>query len=654
LKNLLKKVFGASAAPQRESVGDVRQMDGPSAESGDWKKQGDALLARDDLDAAAKCYEKAIALYPHYADAYLNLGYILKEQRRFPEATQKLEHAVSIDPELADAYYLLGLIAWEQSDPPRAAELLGKAVAAKPDFLPAYLDLCQIHLHGGNTDLAKATASKGIERLPHSTELHCYLGRLYEKDKQPEQAARCFKRALALEPDDPDVHADLGNALHAMGQPEQAVASFRQAISLRPGFFDALFKCGNALMELKRCDEALASYEECVRLDPDNAPAFSNRGAALKGLGRLEEALVSFDRAIHLDPQYCDPVFNRGTLMGALRRYDEALECYAQALQLCSEEERGKIEFHESACHLLLGRFEVGWKKYEARWESGTQKKRKRHFPQPLWLGQQSLAGKTILLHAEQGFGDTIQFCRYARLVADLGAKVLLGVPPELEELIAGVDGVHGMHLAGQPIPEFDYHCPMMSLPLALGTLLDSIPAPQRYIGADPLRTASWRTRLGQGAAPRAGLVWSGNPDHANDKNRSIPFEELAGIRTEEWQFVSIQKAVRPEDAKVLDGCPEILQLGQQLADYSDTAALIANLDLVISVDTSVVHLAGAMGKPVWLMLPFNPDWRWMLDRADSPWYPSMRIFRQSKIGDWSEVIAAVRRALQDWTPPSN
>jgi tetratricopeptide (TPR) repeat protein len=644
VKNLLKKVLGVSKEPAA----------GPSMASRDCKIRGDALLAQNDLDAAAKCYADAIALHADYADALLNLGFIFKTQRRFAEARLKLLRAVSIDPELADAYYLLGLIAWELSDPVEAAEQLGNALAVKPDFVAACLDLCQIHLLGGNVDLAKATVSKTIEQLPHSTQLHRYLAGLYEHEKKPEQAAQCYLQALALEPDNADLHAGLGDALLAMGEPEQAVASFRQAISLRSEFFDALFQCGNALIALKRWDEALASYEECVRLNPGNAPAFSNRGVALLGLGRHDEALTSYDRAISLDPQYCDAVFNRGTLMGALRRFDEALECYALALRLSSGEDRGKIEFHESACHLLLGDFEIGWKKYEARWESGTQKKHKHHFSQPQWTGKQSLAGKTILLHAEQGLGDTIQFCRYARLVAQRGAKVVMGVPPEIERLIAGVEGVHEMHLAGRPVPEFDYHIPLMSLPLAFDTRLDSIPAAQRYIDADPLLAASWRTRLGQGATPRAGLVWSGNPDHTNDSNRSIRFEELAGIRTEGWQFVSIQKAVRPDDAKVLDACPEILQLGQQLTDFSDTAALIANLDLVISVDTSVAHLAGAMGKPVWLLLAFNPDWRWLLDRADSPWYPSMRIFRQSKIGDWSGVIAAVRRALQDRASPLN
>jgi hypothetical protein len=271
----------------------------------------------------------------------------------------------------------------------------------------------------------------------------------------------------------------------------------------------------------------------------------------------------------------------------------------------------------------------------------------RRDFAQPLWLGEFDIAGKTVLLHAEQGLGDTIQFCRYAEKVAARGASVLMEVPPALLSLLAQVEGVRQLIGRGEPLPPFDCHCPLLSLPLAFDTRSDSIPAQVPYLRSEPERVGAWRRRLGDGKLPRVGLAWSGSATHLNDTNRSIPLEDFARVVCPEAQFVSLQKDVRAADERVLIGRRDVRHLGSELQDFADTAAVIELMDLIVTVDTAVAHLAGAMGKAVWILLPFNPDWRWLLDRDDSPWYPSARLFRQTAHGDWSEVVARLSVELR-------
>jgi hypothetical protein len=294
---------------------------------------------------------------------------------------------------------------------------------------------------------------------------------------------------------------------------------------------------------------------------------------------------------------------------------------------------------------LALGRYTEGWQPYEARRRvkgAAVLPDRQR----PLWLGKESIAGKTILLYAEQGLGDTIQFCRYAALVAGQGARVILEVQPALTTLLADIEGPQQLVAQGDPLPDFDCHCPLLSLPLALGTRLETIPASIPYLAAQPERIAKWEAALGQKEKPRVGIAWFGNPQNGSDRNRSMPLHRLLPLLTAGASFVSLHHEVRAEDQTVLDARPELLHFGGGLGDFTDMAALVTRLDLVISVCTSVAHLAGALGKPVWVLLPFAPDWRWMLDRTDSPWYPTARLFRQQRIGDWDGVIRTVAEHL--------
>ena len=379
-----------------------------------------------------------------------------------------------------------------------------------------------------------------------------------------------------------------------------------------PNYAEALYNRGNTLHELKRFEEALASYDRALAVRPDYAEALYNRGLSLHELKRFEEALASCDHALAVRPNYTEAHWN------------------------------------EALLRLLTGDFRRGWVKYEWRWKNESLAPPKRNFSQPLWLGAEALAGKTILLHSEQGFGDTIQFCRYVPLVAERGACVILEVPRPLRELMSTLTGAEQIVSSGDPLPDFDIHCPLLSLPLAFGTRLETIPAATPYLRASSQSLMNWDTRLGPKRHRRIGLAWSGSPMNRNDQNRSIRLSSLLSLLDIEATFVSLQKDVRSDDVTVLKDQGDLLHFGDALDNFSDTAALISTLDLVISVDTSVAHLAGALAKPVWVLLPFIPDWRWLLDRNDSPWYPTARLFRQDDARAWDAVIARVHAALYE------
>ncbi len=367
-----------------------------------------------------------------------------------------------------------------------------------------------------------------------------------------------------------------------------------------------------ALTELDRFDEALASLDRASRGGTHLVAVHVNRGNALLKLARMKEALASYERALALEPEHPDANFN-----AALAR-------------------------------LCLGDFRAGWKQYEYRWKKKDFAPRRRDYPQPLWLGEQELQGKIILLEAEQGLGDTINFVRYAPMVAALGARVLLAVQPPLRSVAASVSGVSQVLSDGEPLPKFDYYCPLLSMPLAFGTELATVPANIPYLYPFRERLERWRDRLPASGRLRVGLCWSGSSTHLNDRNRSMTLEQfvpLLAMSGLDW--ISVQKEVTAAQSAILRQ-HDVTALGQDFADFADTAAVVAMLDLIVSVDTSVAHLAGAMGKPVALLVPYSPDFRWLLDRTDSPWYPTMRLFRQTKIGDWSDPLARLQRELAD------
>jgi tetratricopeptide (TPR) repeat protein len=438
----------------------------------------------------------------------------------------------------------------------------------------------------------------------------------------------------------------LGEIHLARGQYIEALQFLGAAMKANPASPEAASNYGFVLRHLKRDDEAIAYFDRALILRPGYVPALLTRGASLQRLGRREEALKSLEHAIELDPKNAKAHYNRANVLHELKRFDEALESFGQALALDPED--ADAHFNEGMTQLLIGAFSAGWKKYEWRWKT-KQRAQVRVFSQPLWLGGERLAGKTILVHAEQGFGDTIQFARYIPLLARMGAKIVLEIQPALKPLLASIEETIVV-ARGEPLPSFDLHCPILSLPLAFKTDIATVPASISYLAAPGDRIEKWKPRLPRRRRLNVAIAWSGSATHEQDHVRSIAIEKLDPLFSiPDTQWISIQRDLRPGDAEFLAAHPEIAHVGAELADFADTAAVLSQTDLTISVDTSAVHLAGALGRPVWALLQHMPDFRWLLEREDSPWYPSARLFRQPDFGDWKSVIERVSRELANF-----
>jgi tetratricopeptide (TPR) repeat protein len=497
-----------------------------------------------------------------------------------------------------------------------------------------------------------------------------------------EEAAQLYCRILAHDPRNFDALHLLGFLNFQRGQLDEALRLVDAALRVDSGCASALLNRGLILHGMGRFDGALASYGDALRVEPNNAEMLNARGIALLDLGRPHAALESFERALTINGQYVEAWGNRGNAMLKLNRPQDAIASYDAALKLvpghpqvltnranalrrldrpaealldveaaiASQPNYPEAQFEASLAQLTLGLFRVGWKGYESRWATRVFASHRRDFIAPLWVGKQPIGGKTILLHAEQGYGDTIQFVRYAPLVAERGAKVILEAQTELVRLLSQMRGVETVVARGEPLPAFDFHCPLLSLPLAFDTTLETIPGDVPYVRSGHAETAAFARCL-PSKRPRVGLVWAGQRSHNNDLSRSmslktlLPLLEISAI-----QFVSLQHELCAEDARLLSDHPDIVRIGEKLADFAETAAIISLLDIVISVDTAVAHLAGALGRSVFVLLPFAADFRWMRQRVDSPWYPRARLFRQTSFDQWGDVIAAVRDELESAT----
>lgn len=595
-------------------------------------------------DEALASYDRALAINPRHLLARDHRGAILRELQRPDEALASHDEAIRIDPAHATAHYHRGLALVELKRHEEALASYERALALRPDYADALL------AHGAHLSLLNRheDALDGFGRLltldPNHAIGHYRRGIALSELNRNEEALASYARAIAISPAFVEALLNHGLALQELNRSEEALNSYARALDIKPDFVEALYNRANALCNLQRNTEALACFDRALEVKPDFADALVNRSVLQVAMGRHADALAGYDRALALKPNLTAARINRGGALAAMGLYNEALECLDQAIEL--DPASTEARFNRSINHLLLGDFSRGWEEYEWRWVNERLRNTKRLFQQPLWLGKESLADKTILLHSEQGLGDTLQFCRYAKWVRALGARTLLQVPPPLLPLLAGVEGATQVLSTGEAVNAFDYHCPLLSLPLAFQTGLDTIPAGIPYIHSDAERVVIWKNRLGHKTRPRIGLAWSGNAAHINDHNRSIALVDMLALAEDWTDCVSLQKEVRAHDRAVLDSHAGVRHYGELLHDFSDTAALVELMDIVVTVDTSVAHLAGAMGKPVWLLLPFSPDWRWLLGREDSPWYPTARLFRQPVIGDWASVIQRVRAAL--------
>jgi tetratricopeptide (TPR) repeat protein len=496
------------------------------------------------------------------------------------------------------------------------------------------------HHQAGRLDEAAALYREVLALAPDRSDAHANLALVLQRQGRSEAALARYDAALALDPRLAQAHNNRGAVLQALGRFAEAADSHRAALALRPNSVEAHLNLGAALQRLGRPDEAAASYEAALALDPAHAAAHANLGLALQALGRPAEALAHHAEATALQPGSAEFHNNLGLVLQELGSLPEAIHAFERAIVLRPDFAEARMQL--GIVRLLTGDFARGWPEYEWRLARPSVPQPQR--PGPRWDGGDP-AGRTLLLQSEQGHGDAIQFVRYAGLIAARGGRVLVSCRAPLRRLFQAVDGVGQIVDDAPPAPVFDAWAPMLSLPGLVGTTPATIPAGGAYLRADPALAEAWRGRLAGLDGVRVGVVWRGTPDHLNDRNRSCPPARFAALCSAPGvSVVSLQQDARPDELAAL-GAPA-LDAGPLLGDFADTAALVANLDLVVSVDTAVAHLAGALGARVWTLLAFAPDWRWMLGRADSPWYPSMRLFRQPAPGDWAGVMAEVRLAL--------
>jgi tetratricopeptide (TPR) repeat protein len=561
-------------------------------------------------------------------------------------------------PSLNIGEMLQRAVALQQQGQLREAEkIYSRVLKAVPDQFDALNLLGTVKVRRGQAGEAYRLISAALKVNPQVPDAWVNLGIALHALRRHTEALESFDKALALRPGDAGAFDHRGNVLLAMGRFQDALAAFDQALSLGPRHSEVRLNRGIALAAVGRQQEALAEFDAVLAVVAAHPAAHYNRGIALFSLGRYAEAVAAYDCALAAAPDHVKALNNRGLALQALNRPSDAVASYRKAIEL--QKDHADAHFNQALALLTIGDFARGFPEYEWRWRrSGIPTERRGH-GRPVWLGEYPLQRKTILLQAEQGLGDTIQFMRYVPLLTRAGAKIVLEVQQELVPLLARVGA--SVVARGDKLPAFDVQCPMGSLPLALKTEPATIPADIPYLTADETRIAKWRARLdeparrrGEGAseqpAPtfRVAVAWSGNPRHVNDRNRSIAFAQLAPL----WaapaiKFVSAQREVRSDDARALADESRVTHIGSDLDDFADTAAVLALVDLVITVDTSVAHLAGAMGRSVWILLPFSADWRWGQASETSRWYPSARLIRQAAPGDWESVIERVRTDLE-------
>jgi tetratricopeptide (TPR) repeat protein len=529
----------------------------------------------------------------------------------------------------------------------RGAETIYRQILAQqPANADALHMMGVIASHTGRLDAAVDLIAKAIAIKPGASEFHYNLGLAFGALGRNAEALAAHRKAVELQPDFPEALNCIGECLYKTGDKDGAREQLHKALSLRPNFPEALFNLGNIFAETSRYDAAIEVYRKAIALRPKYAEAYGNLGHALGVRGDFADALAACQASIALRPSVVG-YNNLGNVLRELGELDRSIQAYRAALAMNPDDPRSHWNLAISL--LLKGDLAEGFDEYEWRWSMREYIVPQRTFAQPRW-NLNAPAGKRIFIYAEQGMGDTIQFVRYLPMIIARGGQPILECQPELTRLLQGFAGVKIVE-RGQPRPEFDLHCPLLSLPKAFGTVLSNIPAKVPYLSPSPQVVNKWQARMPSGAQRKIGLAWAGHPHFSRNHLRSVPLLQMAALAAiPDMQFFSLQKGEAAGQAKQPPTGMELIDWTDDLDDFAETAGLIANLDLVITVDTAVAHLAGAMGKPVWVILGRIPDWRWMMDRADSPWYPTMQLFRQPRLGDWKTPIDEIAAALRDKT----
>jgi tetratricopeptide (TPR) repeat protein len=591
----LRKLFGARSAPDAPPAAFTQAM---------------AFIQEGELEHALLALRALLAAEEGHAEAWYKQGNVLKELHRPQEALASYQRAIELRPRHAAAHCNRGGILLSLGNAEDALRDFRQAIEIDPHDAIAYYNRGVAEQTLQQADAAFASYSKAIELNPHYAEAH-------------------FSQAL--------LHAESARWL-------EALRGYEQALALRPAIAQAHFHRGNVLAQLKRWEEALSSFDLAVAADSRHALAHLHRGNVLRELRQWDAAIASYDCLIALEPDRADAHYNRAVVFELLKQFPQARRDFERAIAI--RPDFAAAQHNRALVLLQTGEFGPGFASYEWRWKNRGNgfDPAAYHGTAPLWSGNESLEGKRILVFTEQGLGDTLQFCRYVKLLAARGANVLFEVQAPLTGLLATLEGASTVIAQGEPVPPCDYKCALMSLPRAFKTTVDTIPSGRKYLHADPAIVAAWQTRLGPQSRPRIGLVWSGNAQYPNDHRRSIPLATLIDRLPREFEYFCLQKDIRAEDRETLDANPFI---AEPAADFVGTAALCECMDLVISSCTSIAHLAGALGRPLWMLLGFNADWRWLEDRNDSPWYPTATLYRQAASGDWDGVLERVAADLR-------
>jgi tetratricopeptide (TPR) repeat protein len=603
---------------------------------------------RGQFDRAITLIRAAIVMDPKRPAAFANLGNALMGAGRADEAAEAYRRALALDANLAEALFGLGN-ALRETDPDEAISAYEKAIAQRPAFVEAMANLASLQLARERAPVSLDLWLRASQLRPNAANLYIGAAKALTALERTDEAAQLLRGLGQISSVSNEDLFDAANALASARRFEDAARLYREILRRDPSLFPVLNNLGNMLRELGRLEEAEAAYRMALNAAPDDVGIICNRALILKDLGRAPEALAEVQRSIALKPT---PVghSNLGLLWMGENKIEEALAEFTAAEALAPGDP--DLVFHQGVALLHLGRFAEGWRKYEGRWGQRRSRERKRAFPQPQWMGE-DIEGRTILLHSEQGFGDTLQFVRYAPLVAERGARVVLECQPPLKRLMRETAGVAEVVARGESLPAFDLFVPLMSLPLVFGTALETVPGRVPYIRPPAEAVAAWADVAAGHDRPRIGLVWAGDARHYDvesnliDQRRSVTLEAYAPLLgLPGVEFFSLQVGPLAGQARAF---PQIVDHTPRIKDFADTAALVAHLDLVISVDTAVVHLAGALGKPVWVLSRFDNCWRWMREREDSPWYPQLRLYRQPAPRAWGPVLERLAADLRQW-----
>jgi len=544
-----------------------------------------------------------------------------------------------ISPQQAQATLQEAVALHQQGQLGPAEKSYARILKSYPDQFDALHLLGLLKLQSGKAGEAQRLITSALKIAPNAPDALANLGLVFTALKRPADALASFDKALAIDHDHFEALANRGNVLLDLDRAEEALVCFVRVLAREPRHLPARVNRGNALMALGQPEAAIREYDEALALKADDTHALMNRASALFRIGRYADAVAGYDKVLALISTHADALSARGQALQALGRHDDALEAYAKAISV--KRDFAHAHFNEALALLTVGEYARGFAEYEWRWKRAGIVRR--NPGKPLWLGEYPLGRKTILLHAEQGLGDTIMFARYAPLLARAGATVVLEVQPALKSLLAGLEGITVL-AEGEKLPPFDVHCPLGSLPLAFKTTLDTVPADIPYLRASEEGIAKWRPHIDSLPGRKIAIAWAGNRDHINDRNRSIALTQLRPLLAMPgFSFVSIQRELRESEQETLSEMPNVTHVGNDLADFTDTAAVVSLCDAVVTVDTSAAHLAAALGRPASILLPFWPDWRWTLDRDTSPWYRQARLFRQGADGDWGPVIARLK-----------